>query len=269
MRDFLKILVANANRWVAEGWGGDSYPISKRSIQLVNPLLSADAAATSLKPLVDFVSSLPRKGSVTMTTYSSWYQLYTANMAKSYANAGSWGTAMSSRLIPASNFEGAQNQDQLVDALLASAEPKTSSPSIIPMICMSTPARTADDGSALTPAWRRSTWHLMFITQWNPAQTTAAKTRAAFDAVHKAMDPLRKLTPSAGVYLNEADVLEVNSPALFWGAENHQRLLKIKGQLDPNKVLQVHSGVGWDPTANIFECYPKAANAITGSYDEL
>ena len=71
------------------------------------------------------------------------------------------------------------------------------------------------------------------------------------------MDPLRKLTPSAGVYLNEADVFEENTPPLFWGVQNYQRLLKIKGQLDPNKVLQVHGGVGSDPEARIFECYPK------------
>jgi hypothetical protein len=80
----------------------------------------------------------------------------------------------------------------------------------------------------------------MFITQWDPAQTTAEKIRTAFVNVHKAMDPLRKLTPSAGVYLNEADVFEVDSPSLFWGAQNYQRLLQIKHQLDPNKVLQVH-----------------------------
>jgi hypothetical protein len=268
MQDFLRILAANANRWVAEGWGGDSYPITKRSIRFVNPLLDADAAATSLKPLIDFANSLPKKGTVTTKTYSSWYEFYAANIASEFANSGNWGTIMSSRLIPASNFEGMQNQDQLVDALLAGAETKTGSPMIIPMLCMSTPARTPDDGSALTPFWRKSTWHVMFITQWDPAQTTAEKIRTAFVNVHKAMDPLRKLTPSAGVYLNEADVFEVDSPSLFWGAQNYQRLLQIKHQLDPNKVLQVHGGVGSDPKAKIFECYPKA-DAVTVSHDEL
>ncbi|KAL8819539.1 MAG: hypothetical protein Q9191_007715 [Dirinaria sp. TL-2023a] len=257
LRDFLKVLAANSNRWVAGGWGGDSYPISKRSIRLVNPLLNSNAAALSLKPLIDFANSLPKQGKVTMTTYPSWYQFYEANLASDYANSGNWGTIMSSRLIPASNFEGTQNQDQLVDAILTGAETDAGSPMIYPMLCMSTPVRTPDDGSALTPAWRKSTWHVMFITQWDPAQTTAEKIRTAFVSVHKAMDPLRTLTPSTGVYLNEADILEVDSPPLIWGPQKYQRLLKIKGELDPNKVLQVRGGVGSDPTARIFECYPK------------
>lgn len=239
MREFLKVFAANANQWLAEGWGGDSYPISKRSIQLVNPLLNRDAAAASLQPLADFANSLPRKGSFSITTYSSWYQFYATNLANSYANAGSWGTAMSSRLIPASNLDGAQNQHKLVETLMTSVE---SNPGIIPMIYMSTPARTADSGTALTPAWRNSTWHLMLITQWNPAQTTADRIRASFEAVHKAMDPLRKLTHSAGVYSNEADVLEANPSVCFWGHENSRTLLRIKRQLDPNNVLQVHQG---------------------------
>lgn len=261
-RDFLKVLVANANQWLADGWGGDSYPLgTKPTIELVNPLLDKTGATKSLEPLIDFISSLP-KASYSITTYNSWYSLFTEKIASQYSSYASYGTAMSSRLIPSANFDGARNQELLVDALMAGALSN-----IYAMLCIAPPARTSDDGTALSPAWRRSTWHFMFITRWDPSKTDSAQIQAAFDLVHETMEPLRKLTPSAAVYINEADVLEADTPALFWGVDNYQKLLKIKRQLDPNNVLQVHGGVGSDRKASMFQCYPKRKTVVKDSHE--
>jgi hypothetical protein len=255
--------VANANQWIKDGWGGDSYPLGNRpTIEFINPLLDKGAAATSLKQLIDFVKSIP-VASYSITTYNSWYPLFNDKIGNQYTNYAGYGTAMSSRLIPAPNFDGAKNQDLLVDALMAGA----ALPGVIPMFCMNLPARTADDGTALTPAWRRSTWHFMYIARWDPSRTDQSKIQAAYELVHTAIEPLRKLTPSAGVYINEADVLESNTPPLFWGADNYDKLLKIKAKLDRGNVLQVYGSVGWDPAAPMFQCYPKRANTAATPHD--
>lgn len=215
-----------------------------------------------MKPLIDFVKTIPG-ASYSITTYNSWYPLFNDKIGSQYTNYAGYGTAMSSRLIPAANFNGAKNQDLLVDALMAGA----ALPGIITMFCMNMPARTADDGTALTPAWRRSTWHFMYITRWDPSRADQGKIQAAYDLAHKAMEPLRQLTPSAGVYINEADVLESNTPSLFWGADNYEKLLRIKAKLDPGNVLQVYRGVAWDPAASMFQCYPKGANTAAPWHD--
>ena len=95
MLNFPQVLAANANRWLADGWGGDLYPVTRRSIRFVNLLLDASTAATSLKPLNEFAKSLPKPGTVTMKTYSSWYQFYADNIASEYTNSSTWGTIMS------------------------------------------------------------------------------------------------------------------------------------------------------------------------------
>merc|ERR1719461_1251828 len=58
------------------------------------------------------------------------------------------------------------------------------------------------------------------------------------------MDSLRKSTPGAGTYFNEADYFEPNWQDTFWGAKNYARLLEIKKKWDPNGLFYCHHCVG-------------------------
>jgi hypothetical protein len=257
----MTILVENANAWFNAGWGGYAYPAGKRPsfpVQLMNPRLNKCEAAASLRPLFDFAKKL--KVNCTLTTYSSFYDLYVENIKNSLVSSGNYGIAQASRLIPSSNFEGVGNQTKLVNTLIQ-AVTNTSAVPISLMLLLVMPAQHIQDSdSAITPAWRRSTWHVIYGTTWNPANMTTTQIQASFHAVSTSMDPLRNLTPDGGAYLNEGDTYEPDPVDAFWGNENYQRLLQIKHEVDPQNVMQVHGGIGWDPTAKLFSCYPAAPN---------
>ena len=62
-------------------------------------------------------------------------------------------------------------------------------------------------------------------------------------AVNSAMSIIRKATPGAGAYINEADYFEENWQDAFWGI-NYPRLLEIKQKYDPENVFTCHHCVG-------------------------
>lgn len=73
--------------------------------------------------------------------------------------------------------------------------------------------------------------------------------RARADAVGRAMDALRAVTPNAGSYLSESDFFERDWQRAFWGT-NYPRLAQVKKTYDPEGLFFVHHGVGseeWSP----------------------
>lgn len=55
----------------------------------------------------------------------------------------------------------------------------------------------------------------------------------------------------------QADVYEPNHQDAFWGS-NYARLARIKKQVDPQNVLQVWHGVGFEgQSSERYKCYPK------------
>jgi FAD/FMN-containing dehydrogenase len=71
----------------------------------------------------------------------------------------------------------------------------------------------------------------------------AAAARKNADAIDKAMNELRKLTPSLGSYVLEGNFFEPNWQGSFWGA-NYPKLRAIKDKYDPAGLFFVHHGVG-------------------------
>lgn len=67
--------------------------------------------------------------------------------------------------------------------------------------------------------------------------------REAAGKVKAAMDLIRRATPGAGAYANEADYFEPDWQRTFWG-ENYPRLLEVKRRYDPENLFRVHHGVG-------------------------
>jgi hypothetical protein len=73
-----------------------------------------------------------------------------------------------------------------------------------------------------------------------PDMELARKTSAD---IAKAMDFIRRVTPLAGSYANEADFFLENWQNSQWGS-NYPKLLRIKRKYDPNNFFTVHHGVG-------------------------
>ena len=70
-----------------------------------------------------------------------------------------------------------------------------------------------------------------------------AAARKNADAIDKAMNELRKLTPSVGSYVLETNFFEPNWQGAFWGA-NYANLRAVKDKYDPAGLFFVHHGVG-------------------------
>lgn len=114
----------------------------------------------------------------------------------------------------------------------------------------------------LTFSWlqRDSLWHIVMPALWDPQDfgaTGAGSVDQAYTNAHKAIEPLREITPSSGAYLNEGDIFEPDPVATFWGQENYDRLLEIKKDVDPENLLTGYNYIGWDPSDARYRCFPR------------
>ncbi|KAL4860880.1 hypothetical protein BDV12DRAFT_204599 [Aspergillus spectabilis] len=277
--DFLSIIVANADKWAYEGWGGYIQPgllgSGVSSFFMATSLLNQSAAEMSMKPMTDFAH---RQGTLAIANISStntYSEILGALIGNGAADSlGSGGaTAMSSRIIPRKYFQGTANQEKLssilYDILAASQEDSGLIPAITPLfICVTAPTiysqslpesdqPTGPGASSVTPAWRTGLWHAIHLRSFTGATTrNPDEVRDIFQAAHDTMNPLREFTPDGGAYQNEADAFEPDPVGSFWGEDNYARLLKIKREIDPGNLLSVHNGVGWDSKDERFHCYP-------------
>jgi hypothetical protein len=182
----------------------------------MTPLLSHDEAVLSMKPITDYVSSL---GSLYINnevdSVSGYYDVHT-NYIIPNAELNGLSTAVGSRLIPLSQFNGTANQDALTNVLLQISElitfptRGTSDPAFLsygaPLQFLVTAPNNyattaASDTSAVTPAWRDAVWHILVNV---PFSNTASATdiQTAFQTAHNATEILRKLVPNSGAYQN-------------------------------------------------------------------
>ena len=88
------------------------------------------------------------------------------------------------------------------------------------------------------------------------------------------MDAMRAITPGSGAYMSEGDVYEPDPIGSFWGQKNHDRLLKLKRELDPDSLLSCFTCVGWDKSHPRYRCYPEVkpdsrGPKVPGEKDEL
>ncbi|KAM5342131.1 hypothetical protein ACJ41O_015162 [Fusarium nematophilum] len=88
--------------------------------------------------------------------------------------------------------------------------------------------------NAVNPGWRKSYVHALTGQGFPPFNRTAEA--EAVENLINTWDPLRKLTPDTGSYINEAFPFEPDWQHTFWG-DNYERLLSIKKAVDPKDVL--------------------------------
>ncbi|KAL9080968.1 MAG: hypothetical protein Q9157_000378 [Trypethelium eluteriae] len=271
--DFMQTIIANSDKWAFEGWGGYIIPAPPgeasitSSFLMMTPKLSASEANSSMAPIFNFSSSLGNRtlgsGLVPMP---SFYQAYETFIAPG-AEVVDISLALGSRLIPRSLFQSPGGQQQILTAISEVAQTVaypgpyasdalSASYGAPLQILVTTPASyPADNTSSVTPAWRSALWHTIagqsFSNQADPATI-----QRAFTGATAAAQILRRLAPDSGAYQNEADVFEPDPVAAFWGADNYERLSRIKAAVDPGNVLTCWDCVGWDKGDERYACYP-------------
>jgi len=253
-----------------QGWGGYAFPNHVipyanllRIVTLMTPFLTLEEAVVNMKLLNDLVESLGNvAASNGVRIYDSFYDIYEAEIANGLeTSANNVGVALASRLVPAQNFDGVDNQQNLAEALYWIST--ASGPSqVIPLfICLIGPrayySKNTPSASAVTPAWKNATWHVI-ATHSFANEADVSNIEMTFQQTTDSMNPLRELTPGSGAYQNEADCFEPDYANWFWGAENYERLMGTKQELDAKNVLAGHQTVGWNENDERYSCYPKA-----------
>lgn len=97
--------------------------------------------------------------------------------------------------------------------------------------------------SALNPAWRPTTTHLIVKSSWSKALDTGIVEELNDYAVNVTGRAMRGLSPDSGCYLNECDAYEPDFQNAMYGA-NYARLRAIKQMVDPEGLLWCRRCVG-------------------------
>ncbi|KAI0854513.1 FAD-binding domain-containing protein [Xylaria cubensis] len=101
--------------------------------------------------------------------------------------------------------------------------------------------------NAINPSWRQTYVHATTGAEFPPFNATAKA--ESLELVNAKVEPLRRLAPNMGAYLNENNPGEPDWTKSFWG-DNYERLLQIKRAVDPSDVFWCEACVGndrWEP----------------------
>ncbi|KAL3458399.1 hypothetical protein BJX64DRAFT_301938 [Aspergillus heterothallicus] len=270
-RRLMDILVENAEKWADEGWGGYINCFSLGTdIFIATPLLTHEEAVESMKPLAKFATVF-NLGIVKVSSTENFregLEAFVQTEELGISPGSAW--ALSSRIVKRESF-AADKQEELSDILsnFLNVQQNPLEPSLqILVLCLTMPTIYSKNmpesdlpggpgHASIAPHWRDGIWQVLHFRSYdgsidNPKLVTKIAQRA-----HDVMQPLREFTPGSGAYLNEADPWEPDHINSFWGQENYDRLLRIKKEVDPNNLLMVHQGVGWDENDGRFSCYPE------------
>ncbi|RDW63687.1 FAD binding-containing protein [Coleophoma cylindrospora] len=181
------------------------------------------------------------------TSYPTYadYLAVTAVDAKKTEPAGIY-SILAARLIPRDVFATPENVDALVDAIVDGMVKASTLLNFTALqVELETPVTNLDSKQETSahPAWRNSLWNVIHVGEWDEPLSPAAHENATTGFL-EILDPLKKLSPGGGAYVNEAHYGEPDWQETFFGS-NYDRLLEIKNKYDPSHVFDCWKCVGW------------------------
>ncbi|KAJ9646746.1 hypothetical protein H2204_000438 [Knufia peltigerae] len=210
---------------------------------------------TALKALTsDFSSFLTNNPDIQVTesnyttypTYTDFLQL-TESIAARLTPGGVF-EALSTRLIPRTLFE---TNSTIADLVNATIQGIRISNEIVPdggsftQLIMTTPVNVQNGNTtSANPAWRSALWHLIMTGGWTE-KLSASKEKALQESWLDTVEPLKRLTPGGGCYLNECSYLEPEWQSTYFGA-NYPELVRVKDKYDPTHFFDCWKCIGWE-----------------------
>jgi FAD/FMN-containing dehydrogenase len=198
------------------------------------PNKTAAQLNTLLAPYLSKLTALNVPFSPKVSEYKSFYPAWQAEFPLETSNIS---TIVSSRLFPRSNFASETGRNVTFNVLRQTVEAGQT------LIAFNMATRGSNPDNAVNPAWRTSVFHIITSMHVDPHASVASTAAARAALTNGTMQKWRDVTPGSGAYLNEADRLEPNWQASFWG-DKYQRLLAIKREMDPRDNLWAHHAVG-------------------------
>ena len=148
--------------------------------------------------------------------------------------------ATGSRLFPKENWSTSSKLDATFNAI------KTSSQAGLTIIAFIIDPNLKNGGypdNAVNPAWRNTYAHVLQSVNWAAGASAAVQLETRHNFTFGHMQRWRDVSPGAGSYLGESDILEPNFQQSFYGT-SYPRLLSIKKALDPKNVFFAQTAVG-------------------------
>ncbi|TAQ90473.1 hypothetical protein B7494_g1207 [Chlorociboria aeruginascens] len=147
-------------------------------------------------------------------------------------------TAVGSRLFPKRNWASEEALNTTFDAIKTSVEA-----GLIIIAFLIDPDRCPGCNNSVNPAWRNTYSHVIQSISWDEGAPAAVQLAARHNLTYGFQQNFRDVSPGAGSYLGESDILEPNFQQAFYGS-NYERLLEIKKKVDPGDVFYATTAVG-------------------------
>ncbi|KAH8655369.1 FAD binding domain-containing protein [Xylariales sp. PMI_506] len=249
-----EILTAHANyqtQWSAQLITGQlEYFPEKVSLNLVLPY--GDDGSKLKSATAAFSQFLGNRTDLAVDSHQyTSYPNYAAYLAVSAADAkvtepSGIFSMLSSRLIPREVFASPESVSELVKGVIQGiAGARTLLNLTGVQIVPETPVTNLDIGQASSahPAWRTALWHVIQVGEWlEPLEDDVLQSTG--EGFVKLVDPLKKLSPGGGAYLNEAHYLEPDWEQTYFGSF-YDRLVAVKNKYDPTHIFDCYKCVGW------------------------
>lgn len=188
------------------------------------------------KPLLDEWEALGVDPKIEFFEYESLYGAWSNHfpverVGSPYARTGS-------RLLPRKNWEDPVLMSKTIETVRKLVEEEGAF-LVHYNIDAIEPEDTAD--SAVNPAWRDVLMFAIIGLTWDN-DTPESEVASIHDRLtNDLMQRLKDISPGAGGYLNEGDVMDPEFSQTFYG-KHYDRLMEIKQKIDPQSVF-------WAPTA--------------------
>ncbi|KAB2102362.1 hypothetical protein AG0111_0g9634 [Alternaria gaisen] len=179
-----------------------------------------------------------------LTTYSRWIDAYNGLPKQTRdSSSGPGGVISTTRLLTADSLtqdiEASARMFETIGPQAADYE-KGMSSHILAGALIASP-KAVD--SALNPAWRKATVHMIVKSAWDTALPGATVREFQKSSTNRTGRAMRGLSPDSGCYVNEVDKYEPNFQEAMYGP-NYPRLRAIKAKYDPENLLWCRRCIG-------------------------
>lgn len=199
------------------------------------PGMKLDDFKALVQPLLDDWDALGARPNIKFFEYESLHGAWKNHFPRE--RVGSAYARTASRLLPRKNWEDAALLNTTIQTVRGIVEEGAFL--VHYNINADEPANTA--ASSANPAWRDVMMFNIIGLIWDETTPEAEVAAKHHKLTHDLAQRLKDISPGAGGYGNEGDLMDPEWQQSFFGA-HYEKLLRIKKQVDPRDVF-------WAPTA--------------------